>query len=174
MVGVSFAQRHTEYVGCFEAASGPAREKVSPFAPRKDAAFAERKATIRQLLITGPLFDLGQPQIGLARIERLRRAIHQQIEFFEDNGPDQGVISARFDHGGEDCVAAEQLEPNIVDDLPFLAPIVGVSNHRLAVDLQISTRFTTSRLLARITSTENRPISAVFRTIDLLAKASEE
>ena len=30
---------------------GPAQKQVSPFAPRKNAAFAERKATIRQILI---------------------------------------------------------------------------------------------------------------------------
>ena len=30
---------------------GPTQKQVSPFAPRKDAAFAERKATIRQILI---------------------------------------------------------------------------------------------------------------------------
>jgi hypothetical protein len=42
---------------------GPTQKQVSPFAPRKNAAFAERKATIRQILIRRSLAPVATPVV---------------------------------------------------------------------------------------------------------------
>jgi tetratricopeptide (TPR) repeat protein len=80
--------------------------------------------------------DLVDRSARVAGNEALPLAVHEQIQAFEDHGPDQGAVAFRFDNRVEDTVPAQKLDiDRFGPRTPGAAPI-GVTNAERVLQCQ--------------------------------------
>ncbi len=64
----------------------------------------------------------------IARVKSLRNAIDNEVEFLEDNCPNQSSLAIGFDNGRKNRIATTEFEPHILYDWTMLGVIVSVAN----------------------------------------------
>ena len=81
-------------------------------------------------------FNLGHNSVGIARVDRLGRTVDDQVEFFENDGADEGLFAVGFERGREDAFPAAKTEPDVRHTRAGRTAVVGIADADLSGRLQ--------------------------------------